>query len=170
LIALSIRENYIGLWQKSAYLENLVKKEIEKRYPALRIETGKGVGSKFVTADTAPVGAPDLFVFYGNRLICEIEVTGSDKVIPPTVWFGHHKFRYTKSLKDPDSYGAFFFYGPKHQVRYFATASDIFRHTKGEAIKNIRGLKEKYHIIPAVYLKSERGFWEWLQCRIERII
>jgi len=158
------------MWEKSAYLENLVKSEIERRYPALRIENGKGAGSSLETVDTAPVGSSDLFVYYGSKLICEIEVTGSDKVIPPTAWIAHHKVNYAKTLEDSDSYGVFLFYGPNHQIRYFATASDIFKHTRGEARKTIRGLKETFHIIPVVYLRSERGFWEWLQCRIEKIL
>lgn len=175
---MTLRDAYRSIgWRKSAYCENLVKGAIERRYPALRIETGKGAGSiePITGAVELPplVGSPDLYVYFQRTLICQIEVTGSDRIkgeMPRDAWIGHHKVNYAKTLEDPDSYGVFLFYGPNHQIRYFATASDIFKHTKGETIKTIRGFQERFHIIPVVYLKSERGFWEWLQCRIEKIL
>jgi len=158
------------MWQKSAYLEKLLADEIRQNYPALQIEFGKGSSTSAEVSTQTPVGSPDLFLFYGRKAICQIEVTGSDKVTPSTAWFAHHKVTYAKGLEDPDSYGVFLFYGRNHQIRYFATATDIFRHTRGETTKTIRGLQEKYHIIPVVYLKSERGFWEWIQSRIEKVL
>ena len=169
---MSLRDNYLGMWQKSAYLENLVKKEIERRYPALRVEMGKGAGSPFEHDPPiqTPVGAPDLYVYYGRKLICEIEVTGSDKIVPKEAWIAHHKVSYAKKLDDPDSYGIILFYGKNHQIRYFATAATIFKLSKGAEIREIRGYKESYHVIPTAYLKSETGFWVWFQWRLEKIL
>ena len=139
---MTLRDNYLGMWQKSAYLETLVKKEIERRYPALRIETGKRASSSLEIGEGIPetvVGAPDLYVYYGRKLICEIEVTGSDKIVPKEAWIAHHKVSYAKNLDDPDSYGIVLFYGKNHQIRYFATAPTIFKLSKSAEIKEIRG-------------------------------
>lgn len=172
----SLRESYKGTWQKSAYQESLLKNEIERRFPKLVILGGKGSFRKDEVLEDAPIGAPDLFLYFpheeiGNLPVCEIEVTGSDKLVPNILWVGHHKVKYLLELEDPSSYGIFFFFGKNHQVRYFMRGDYLLKTVRQYDVqeKNIRGVKEFYHLIPSSYFLNESGFWSWLMWRMNNL-
>jgi hypothetical protein len=171
----SLRESYRGTWKKSAYQENLLKREIERRFPKIIISGGKGSFREDEVVQDAPIGAPDLYLFFnlesGVIPICEIEVTGSDKVVPNILWIGHHKVKYLLELEDPSSYGVFFFFGKSHQMRYFMRGDYLLKMIRQYDVqeKIIRGVKEFYHLIPSSYFLNEAGFWSWLLWRMDNL-
>lgn len=166
---MTLKESYRGTWTKSAYLEKLVIREIKFQFPALSIETGKGAGQDIeIDEEGFEIGSPDLYVKFRQTDICEIEVTGSDKLVPAILWIGAHKVRYIRTLEQPENYGILLFYGRNHQVRYFMSGDMVLSLTEGEAQdREIRGNIEQYYLIPSEYFKGERGFWEWLRLRLE---
>jgi len=165
-----LKDAFRHLWDKAAYQCKILKKEINKRYPALIVLPGHGAldADEHDSTDKEP-GAPDLFVWYNQRLICAIEVTGSDKIETPwNIWIGKHKIDFAKKAEYP--IGFFFFYGKYNQVRFFTSYEEIESVLDPPEVRTIRGLNLEYHILEYTYFKDERGFWDWFHwCLEERI-
>ena len=105
-----VKEAFAHLWEKAASQCIMIKDEIEKRYPALLVLPGHGAldADEHDSTGKEP-GEPDLYVWFNQKLICAIEVTGSDKVVPWDIWLGKHKVDFAKKAEYP--IGFFFFYG-----------------------------------------------------------
>ena len=156
-----VKAAFSHLWDKAAYQCQILKKEIESRYPWLTVAPGHGaLDSQEHDSDGKQKGDPDLYVFYGQLLLCAIEVTGSDKIENPwTVWLGAHKAELARKAQYP--IGFFFFFGKNHQLRLFATYQELQSVLDPPVSKAIRGLTLQYHILDRTYFKDERGFWAW---------
>jgi len=161
-----VKECFVHLWDKAAYQCNILKNEIEKRYPYLTIMPGHGAldADEHSKKDEQP-GAPDLYIYFNQHLVCAIEVTGSDKVIPWNVWLGAHKIAFARQQKYP--IGFFLFFGKQNDVRLFASMAELENVLESPQIKNIRGLNFEYHVLDRIYFKDEMGFWDWLKWTIE---
>ena len=156
-----VKSAFAHLWDKAAYQCQLLKKEIESRYPWLQVLPGHGaLDSEEHDSTGKAAGAPDLFVFYGQIFLCAIEVTGSDKVESPwQIWLGKHKVDFAREADYP--IGFFFFFGKNNQLRLFSTYQELQSVLDPPEVKTIRGLNLQYHIIDRSYFKDERGFWDW---------
>ena len=154
------------LWDKAAYQCKILKDEIEKRYPFLTVTPGHGAldADEHDSKDEQP-GAPDLYVWHNQRLICAIEVTGSDKVIPYNIWLGAHKVAFARKAEYP--IGFYLFYGKNNEVQFFATMEELDSVIEEPEIKNIRGLNFEYHVLDRNHFKGEIGFWNWFQWMLE---
>lgn len=161
-----VKACFVHLWDKAAYQCNILKNEIEKRYPYLTILPGHGAldAKEYISKDEES-GAPDLYIYCNQQLICAIEVTGSDKVIHWNVWLGAHKIDFARRQKYP--IGFFLFFGKQNDVRLFASMDELESVLERPQIKNIRGLNFEYHVLDRTYFKDELGFWDWLQWTIE---
>ena len=161
-----VKACFSKLWDKAAYQCQLLKNEIERQFPFLTVMGGKGAFDSEHHTENSESGEPDLFLYYGQRLICAVEVTGSDKVANPwKIWIGAHKIKFAETAKYP--LGFFFFYGKDNQMRYFTTYDEIKTVVEPVKIRTIRGLNFEYHILDNSYFKDEAAFWNWLQYCIE---
>jgi hypothetical protein len=162
-----VKECFNHLWDKASYQCNLLKREIEKQYPYLTIVAGLGaLDNEEHDSSNKEHGAPDLYIYYGQKLICAIEVTGSDKVSNPwKVWIGKHKIDFARKQKYP--IGFFFFFGGNNQLRLFTSFEEIKTILEPPEVKTIRGLNFEYHILDVTYFKGESSLWNWLQCCID---
>lgn len=162
-----VKEAFAHLWNKAAYQCTLLKREIEKRYPSLIVLPGHGaLDSKEHDSTGKEPGNPDLFLWYGQQLICAIEVTGSDVIEHPfDIWLGEHKVKFALNAEYP--IGFFLFYGKNNQVRYFASMDELETVLDQPKPRTIRGLTLYYHILEPSYFKNESGFWDWLQYQVE---
>lgn len=161
-----VKQVFNHLWDKAAYQCNILKDMIEKRYPFLVVMPGHGAldAEEHDSKDEQP-GAPDLYIYHNQKLICAIEVTGSDKCIPWSIWLGKHKVEFARRQKYP--IGFFLFYGKDHSVRLFGSMEELDGVLDPPKVKNIRGLNFEYHILDRNYFKDEKGFWNWLHFQIE---
>jgi len=161
-----VKECFAHLWDKAAYQCRILANEIKKQYPFLNILPGHGAfdSEEHDSKDKEP-GAPDLFLYHNQRLICAIEVTGSDKVIPWSIWLGAHKVAFARRAEYP--IGFFLFYGKDNSVRLFGTMEELDSVLDPPETRNIRGLNFEYHIVDRMYFKGEKGFWDWLAWMLE---
>lgn len=154
------------IWDKASYQCNLIKREIEQRHPYLTVIGGHGaLDAEEHDSQGKESGAPDLFLYYGQRLVCAVEVTGSDKIIPWSIWIGKHKVEFAEKAKYPVAF--FFFYGKNNEIRYFISYDEIRSVLEPPKVRTIRGLNFEYHILDVSYVKGEMEFWNWLQYCIE---
>ncbi|MCK5342435.1 MAG: hypothetical protein KAR20_03475 [Candidatus Heimdallarchaeota archaeon] len=161
-----VKEVFSHLWDKAAYQCKILKDEIEKRYPFLIVLPGHGAldAKEHDSKDELP-GAPDLYVWHNQKLVCAIEVTGSDKVIPWDIWLGKHKVEFARNAEYP--IGFFLFFGKDNQLRLFASMEELDSVIEHPEVKNIRGLNFEYHVVDRIFFKGEVGFWNWFQNMLE---
>ena len=161
-----VKEVFSHSWEKAAYQCLILKEEIEKKYPYLVVTPGHGAldAKEHSSKDELP-GAPDLYIWHNQTLVCAIEVTGSDKVIPWNIWLGAHKVKFARNAEYP--IGFFLFYGENNQLRLFASMEDLDSVIEPPEVKTIRGLNFDYHILDRAYFKDELGFWRWFDWMLE---
>jgi len=161
-----VKECFNQLWDKAAYQCRILKELIEEKYPWIIVLPGHGAldSDEHDSTDKQP-GAPDLFLWHNQKLICAIEVTGSDKVIPWSIWLGAHKIAFARRAEYP--IGFFLFYGKDNSVRLFASMDELEGILDPPETRNIRGLNFEYHIIDRLHFKNEPGFWNWLEYLLE---
>jgi len=161
-----VKEIFAHLWDKAAYQCQYLKNEIEKKYPFLIVLPGHGAldAEEHSSKDESP-GAPDLYIWYNQQLVCAIEVTGSDKVVPWNIWLGKHKIAFARNAEYP--IGFFLFYGQGNQLKLFASMEELDGVLDPPEVKNIRGMNFEYHVLDRSYFKDESGFWRWLEWMLE---
>ncbi len=161
-----VKEVFSHLWDKAASQCLILKDEIEKLYPYLIVLPGHGAldSQEHNSKDELP-GAPDLYIWHNQNLVCAIEVTGSDKVIPYNIWLGAHKVKFARKAECP--IGFFLFFGKNNQMRLFASMEELDSVLDPPEVKNIRGLNFEYHVIDRIHFKGEVGFWNWFHNMLE---
>lgn len=161
-----VKQTFSHLWDKAAYQCLLLKDEIERRLPYLTVLPGHGaLDADEHDSKDEQSGAPDLYIWHEQKLVCAVEVTGSDKVIPYHIWLGAHKVKFARSADYP--IGFFLFYGANNEVRLFGSMEELDSVIKDPEVKNIRGLNFEYHVLDRNYFKDEIGFWNWLAFQVE---
>ena len=161
-----VKQTFAHLWDKAASQCIILKDEIEKLYPFLIVLPGHGAldSQEHNSKDELP-GAPDLYIWHNQNLVCAIEVTGSDKVISYNIWLGAHKVKFARKVEYP--IGFFLFFGKNNQMRLFASMEELDSVLDPPEVKNIRGLNFEYHVIDRIHFKGEVGFWNWFQNMLE---
>ena len=161
-----VKEVFSQLWAKAASQCLILKDEIETRHPYLIVLAGHGaLDDKEHKAKDELAGAPDLYLWHNQQLVCAIEVTGSDKVVPWNIWLGKHKIAFARRAEYP--IGFFLFYGKDNQLRLFASMEELDSVLDPPEVKTIRGLNFEYHVLDRSYFKDESGFWRWLDWMLE---
>lgn len=161
-----VKQTFNHLWSKAASKCLILKDEIEKKFPYLVVTPGHGaLDAQEHDSKDESAGAPDLYIWHGQKLICAVEVTGSDKVIPYNIWLGAHKVKFARNAEYP--IGFFLFYGKNNEVRLFGSMEELDSVIEDPEVKNIRGLNFEYHVLDRNYFKDEKGFWNWLEYMVD---
>lgn len=161
-----VKQTFRHLWDKAAVQCRILKVEIESRFPYLTVTPGHGaLDAEEHDSKDEQSGAPDLYIWYNQKLVCAIEVTGSDKVIPWIIWLGAHKVEFARRAEYP--IGFFLFYGNNNQMRLFGSMEELDSVIDDPEVKNIRGLNFEYHVVERCHFKDEVGFWNWLAFQVE---
>jgi len=107
-------------------------------------------------------GEPDIFVFWGDTVICAVEVTGSDRVImPASVWIAKHKMDYAKQATFPIAF-ALYYLGS----RWFLPAAKVRQWAQKPQTITIAGYSEFYHVIDPAHLSKYEALQEWVRHQI----
>lgn len=180
-----VRIGYSDLWEPHMKKVFKLKDKILQRFPEVKFPE---LGIKFgLGADTSELlkippeqkGEADLKIFYDYQNVCDIEVTGSDRVFManPILWVRPDKFAVAES-EDHETW----FYLEYPNITsgnnvWVLDKSSIKPHEKNIIFPRLRPdpitgemKQEKYIAIPNIKGMNESIMFDWIESKIKQII
>lgn len=157
---------YAPLWKRHAEKVNALYGELVKRFPDLEKSIRVGLGansSEHIKIPPYQKNEPDLDVYHEYKLLCHIEVSGSDKVrVPPSaIWIRPGKIALgAEKEKQGEAYWFYMVYSNNTLVLR-ATDADAF----SEDTVNVSpyGKREVYCEIPHAAAQPKDDLFKWIK-------
>lgn len=163
--------SYSTLWKRHWEKVEVLREKLIKRFPQLENAMRFGLGSitdKWLKIPPEEKGEPDFMIYHEYKIVCNIEVSGSDKVkMPNSIWIRPDKLEHAKSKEEE----TWFYMVYPNEIRVLT--KEIVEHYKDNIItayikwnKNGRKVPEKY--ISVLYEDSldEEKMFEWISEQI----
>jgi hypothetical protein len=157
---------YEPLWKQHSEKVKVLAGSITSRYPILKDGVVFGFGAatdKYLDSKPREKNEPDINLRYNGKLLCSIEVSGTDKVaVPPgDIWLRPGKIGLSIN-KEVEGFPYWFWMKYKNKV-YVLRAGEL----KGvkltvEMMKLYKNVPERYARIPLLYAHPESYLFEWM--------
>ena len=162
---------YAHLWKPHADKVNALHDELVKHFPSLKKSIRPGLGANSAELIKIPPyqkDEPDLDVYYKYKLLCHIEVSGSEKVrVPPSdIWIRPGKIALGLEIeKNGEPYWFYMVY-PNNTFVFRATQAEFFLDKK--VTVSPYGKKEVYCEIPHTVTETKDNLFKWIEKAIAK--
>jgi len=96
--------SYSTLWKRHWEKVEALREKLIKKFPQLENAMRFGLGSitdKWLKIPPEEKGEPDIMIYHEYKLLCNIEVSGSDRVkMPNNIWIRPDKLTHAKGRKE----------------------------------------------------------------------
>lgn len=163
--------SYSTLWKRHWEKVEALREKLIKRFPQLEKSMKFGLGAitdEWLKIPPEEKGEPDITIYHEYKLVCYIEVSGSDKVkMPKPIWIRPDKLEHAKSKEEE----TWFYMEYPNEIRVL-TKETVEQYEDNIKIvyirKNKRGRRvpEKYIEIPYHESCVEEKMFEWIEEQI----
>ena len=164
--------SYSTLWKRHWEKVETLKDEIIKRFPEFEKSMKFGLGAitdKWLKIPPDEKGEPDIYIYHEYKLVCFIEVFGSDKVkMPNLIWIRPDKLRHAKAKIEE----TWFYMVYPNEIRVL-TKETVERYESNIVTayikwnKDGRKVPEKYIAVPYEESCAEKEMFGWIGKQIE---
>lgn len=161
---------YASLWRRHAQKTKALCAELVDLFPPLEggIRIGLGADTdKWIKVPPHEKNEADIEVFADYKLVCHIEVTGSDKVrVPPAdIWIRPGKIDLAVEREDEGQ--PYWFYLVYPNKIWTLQASDAAPYRNKVKHVSPYGKPERYVVIPSTAAKPKKALFDWIAGRLK---
>lgn len=160
---MSWKDVYKLQWKPGSDREKYVRELIQNEFPDLVCELGYGTEKNELISYNSEhkKGAPDQFWYYKGKLLFQIEVTGTNKVVEDYIWIRPDKL--DRALTDKIKGIKTWFYTVYLNAEYIldTVLTEKFKDYLWDEIPH--GRLEKYIHIPCVEALSRNDLFNWIR-------
>ncbi len=162
---------YAHLWESHAEKVKALYDELVERFPDLADSIRVGLGadsSELIKIPPHQKDEPDLDVYYEYKLLCYIEVSGSEKVsVPPSdIWIRPGKI--TLGIEKEKLGEPYWFYMVYPNNIWVLRATDAEPYLKNTLEVSPYGKREVYSEIPRTAAQPKGALFEWIEEQISK--
>jgi len=163
--------SYSTLWKRHWEKVEALREKLIKRFPKLENAMRFGLGAitdKWLKIPPDEKGEPDIMIYCEYKLLCYIEVSGSDKVrMPNSIWIRPDKLEHAKSKEEE----TWFYMVYPNEIR-------VLKKGQAERYENSiitvtikknehgRRVPEQYIELPYDESSDEEEIFEWIEQQI----
>lgn len=159
---------YSKLWKRHWEKVDSLRDKLIKKFPRLENAMDFGLGAitdKWLKIPPDEKGEPDIIVYHDYKLVCYIEVSGSDKVrMPNVLWVRPDKLEHAQSKREL----TWFYMVYPNEIRV-VTNHIVEKYKDNQTTAYIkkdqygRGVPEQYICIPYSDSLAEQEMFDWIE-------
>jgi hypothetical protein len=161
------KRDYHPLWKPHMEKVKALKERLKSEFgDAITIDTGLGANSnEWLKMPPAEKAGPDLTLYHEYKVLCRVEVSGSEKVnVPPqNIWIRPDKYEVAKNKSEK-----YWFWMVYPNATWILDAEAIEPHKDNVITVAPYGKPEKYIEIPPSAAYPADALFEWISAEIER--
>lgn len=160
------KDIYKSQWKHGSDREKYVRELILYEFPDLECELGYGAekDERIPHDPEHKRGAPDQFWHYKGKLLFQVEVTGTDKVVEDYIWIRPDKLKH--ALTDSSKGIKTWVYAVYPNADYVLT-TELIENFKDNLWDTVpRGRVEKYIHVPCDKALSRNHLFNWIRSQL----